>query len=137
MVQDTSVAGEVEGDNSLVSVEADDVVDFPGREMDVKADEKTNDVSYNHINLEVPFLVHDTDRALFKQQILEDRMLKTWRELGDRRERGYEWADDILTHKMVDEAEGVVEKIVVPQPRRSKLLQVSHDKLCHLDIEKL
>ena len=77
VVQDTSVAGEVEGDNSLVSVEADDVVDFPSREMDVKADEESNDVSYNHINLEVPCLVQDTDRALFKQQILENRTLKT------------------------------------------------------------
>ena len=64
MVWDTSVASEVEGDNSLVSVEADDVVDFPGRVMDVKADEETNDVSYNHIDLELPCLVQDTDRAL-------------------------------------------------------------------------
>ena len=67
VMQDALVAGEVEGDNSLVSVEADYVGDFPGREMDVKADEETNDVSYNHIDLDVPCLVQDTDRALFKQ----------------------------------------------------------------------
>ena len=69
--------------------------------------------------------------------ILEERTLKTWIEVGDQCEQGYEWANDILTHKMVDVAEGVVERSVVQKPRWSKLLEVGHDKLGHLGHRKV
>ncbi len=77
------------------------------------------------------------DRDVLIKEVNEDVTLKSLRELADRGERGYYWEDGVLVQRCPDFTYGTVVNIVVPKSRRSKIMQLAHDKLGHLGHKKV
>ena len=62
-------------------------------------------------------------------------MTKLW-DLGNKGEKGYYWEKDLLFHRITAFKKGVVNRLVLPKERKSKVLQIAHDSLGHLSVKK-
>ncbi len=73
-----------------------------------------------------PTLVDESDVKLLKKEVMEDDSLKSCRKLGDIKRNGYVWKDGLLFHEMVDETDQTLCRLVLPRPRRQKILRLAH-----------
>ncbi len=84
-----------------------------------------------------PTLVDESDVKLLKKEVMEDDSLKSCRELGDIKRNGYVWKDGLLFHEMVDETDQTLCRLVLPRPRRQKILRLAHDHSGHVGVKKV
>jgi len=64
--------------------------------------------------------------------------LKHWRELADRKLRGYKWNDGILLKEFAeDEVFDAREVIVLPKTRKEVVMKVAHTSCGHLSANKV
>ena len=84
----------------------------------------------------VPKVLENSDTNKLREEVLRDETLTKLRDLGNRGEKGYYWEKDLLFHWITDFKKGVVNRLVLPKERRSKVLQIAHDSLGHLSIKK-
>ncbi len=75
-------------------------------------------------------------RSEFKEEILRDDSLNSWRELADRKERGFKWRDGVLVLSKFVCWEQFRDVVVVPKSYRKRVLVVAHERLGHLGGEK-
>ncbi len=78
-----------------------------------------------------------SDGTRFRECLLADESLKTWRELGKRGERGFKWDQELLLRGMYVSWEEFVDVIVVPKEFRGKIMKLGHEKCGHLGGEKV
>ena len=78
-----------------------------------------------------------SDGKRFRECVLADESLKTWRELGKRNERGFKWEKELLLKGMYVSWEEFVDVIVVPEKFRKRILVMGHEKCGHLGGEKV
>ncbi len=78
-----------------------------------------------------------TDGKDFREKLLTDDSLKTWRELGTRGERGFKWKNELLLRGMYVSWEEFGDVIVVPREYRGRILEMSHERSGHLGGEKV
>ncbi len=71
---------------------------------------------------------------LLKEQIKTDETLDICRELASKNLNGYMWENDLLFHCISDECGVKLGRLVVPIERRSKVLQLPHDKCSHTGV---
>ncbi len=64
---------------------------------------------------------------------MADDCLRTWRELGDRRERGFKWDKELLLRGMYVSWEEFVDVIVVPKKFRQRIMEMAHERCGHLN----
>ncbi len=72
------------------------------------------------------------DGKEFRERLLADDSLRTWRELGDRRERGFKWDKELLLRGMYVSWEEFVDVIVVPKEFRQRIMEMAHERCGHL-----
>ncbi len=72
------------------------------------------------------------ERSEFKEEILRDDSLKSWRESADRKERGFKWRDGVLVLSKFVCWEQFRDVVVVPKSYRKRVLVVAHERLGHL-----
>ncbi len=77
------------------------------------------------------------DGKEFRERLLTDDSLKTWRELGNRGERGFKWDKDLLLRGMYVSWEEYVDVMVVPKEFRGRVLEMAHERCGHLGGEKV
>ncbi len=78
-----------------------------------------------------------SDTEMLIKEVKEDDSLAVWRELADRKERGFKWSKGILVKEMYVNWEEYREVIVLPRSLRSKVLSIGHDRNGHLGAEKV
>ncbi len=77
------------------------------------------------------------ERSSYMSEVKEDESLKVWRELADRKEKGYRWRNGILVqHRMVDWEE-FGDVLVVPELYRVRVMTIAHEKSGHLGTKKV
>ncbi len=77
------------------------------------------------------------ERSSYMSEVKEDESLKVWRELADRKEKGYRWRNRILVqHRMVDWEE-FGDVLVVPESYRERVMTIAHEKSGHLGTKKV
>ncbi len=72
------------------------------------------------------------DGKEFREKLLVDDSLRTWRELGTRRERGFKWDKELLLRGMYVSWEEYADIIVVPKEFRLRILEMAHERCGHL-----
>ncbi len=77
------------------------------------------------------------DGKEFRERLLVDESLRTWRELGNRGERGFKWDKGLLLRGMYISWEEYADVIVVPKEFRAKILEMAHEKCGHLSEGKV
>ncbi len=77
------------------------------------------------------------DREEFKREVMSDESLKEWRELADRRERGFSWKRGMLIKSMYVTWEEHRDVLVLPKGYRDRVKTLGHDKNGHLGAEKV
>ncbi len=77
----------------------------------------------------------DGDR--FREELMSDRSLKDWRELGERCERGFKWKKNVLVRSMYVTWEQFRDVLVLPESYRVKVLELGHVRNGHLGAEKV
>ena len=77
----------------------------------------------------------DGDR--FREELMSDRSLKDWRELGERCERGFKWKKNVLVRSMYVTWEQFRDVLVLPESYRVKVLELGHERNGHLGAEKV
>ncbi len=65
----------------------------------------------------------------------EDESLKEWRELGDRKERGFQWKKGVLVRSQYVMWEEFRD-VVVPKSYRRRVMELAHERNGHLGSEK-
>ena len=80
----------------------------------------------------IPCVKVGYDRDKFARETKDDPSLKPFRELADRRERGYFWDNEILMQQHTDPVGGMIECIVVPKDWRKQILHHIQDQMGHL-----
>ncbi len=78
-----------------------------------------------------------SDGGEFRQCVRSDESLRTWRELGERKERGFKWNKGLLLKGMYVSWEEFVDVIVVPREFRGRILEMAHERSGHLGGEKV
>ncbi len=73
----------------------------------------------------------------FREKLLTDDSLRTWRELGTRRDRGFKWESELLLRGMYVSWEEFVDVIVVPKDFRPRILEMAHERCGHLGSGKV
>ncbi len=73
----------------------------------------------------------------YRRELREDVSLKEWRELGERKERGFAWKRDMLVRSMYVTWEEFRDVLVVPVSFRSEILKLGHERNGHLGGEKV
>jgi len=83
-----------------------------------------------------PCLNEGGDRNILVQKVKDDPTLKHLRELADKGERGCFWDNGLLMQRCSDTTQGIIENIVVPKSRRSKIMQFAMTSLVTLVIKR-
>ncbi len=78
-----------------------------------------------------------SDGGEFRQCVRSDESLRTWRELGEREERGFKWDKGLLLKGMYVSWEEFVDVIVVLREFRGRILEMAHERSGHLGGEKV
>ncbi len=78
-----------------------------------------------------------SDGVDFRKELGEDESLKEWRELGERKERGFSWKKGILVKSQFVTWEEFRDVVVVPRSYRSKVMEIAHEKNGHLSGDKV
>ena len=88
--------------------------------------------------VEVPMPEWLKDGKKVRQETLEDESLKEQRDLAEKKERGFEWVNELLMHRDRKGPDDQCSRIVVPQSRRSELFHLAHSALTggHFHIEE-
>jgi len=63
-----------------------------------------------------------------RRKVHEDKTLGVWRDLADKRERGFNWRNGLLVKKELDSMSQPITLIILPKPYRSKVLNLAHEK---------
>ena len=79
------------------------------------------------ITVGVPKVLENSDTNKLREEVLRDETLTKLWDLVNRGEKGYYWEKDLLFHRITDFKKGVVNRLVLPKERRSKVLQIAHD----------
>ncbi len=77
------------------------------------------------------------DKDEFVKEIKSDEGLKEWRELAERRERGFKWKKGILARSMYVNWEEYRDVIVLPKSYRERVMILGHDRNRHLGADKV
>ncbi len=77
-----------------------------------------------------------SDGADFRKELGEDESLKEWRELGDRKERGFQWKKGVLVRSQYVMWEEFRDVVVVPKSYRRRVMELAHERNGHLGSEK-
>ncbi len=77
------------------------------------------------------------EKEEFLKELQEDGSLKEWRELGDRKERGFRWKGKVLVRGMYITWDEYRDVIVLPKSYREKVKALGHDKNGHLGADKV
>ncbi len=77
------------------------------------------------------------EKEEFVKELQEDSGLKEWRELGDRRERGFKWKGKVLVRGMYVTWDEFRDVIVLPKSYREKVKVLGHDRNGHLGADKV
>ena len=77
------------------------------------------------------------ETAEFREAVKRDPSLKEWRELGDRRERGFLWKQDVLVRSMYVAWDEFMDVLVVPKEFRERIMVLGHEKSGHSGQEKV
>ncbi len=75
-----------------------------------------------------------SDGEEFRKAVRDDESLKEWRELGDRKERGFLWKKEVLVRSLYVMCRDV---LVVPSGYRNRIKVLGHDRNGHLGAEKV
>ncbi len=86
---------------------------------------------------EIGYVGSGKDREEFVRALAEDEGLKLWRELGEKKERGFEWKKGVLVRGQYVEWEQFRDVLVVPKKFRKRILVLGHEKGGHLGSEKV
>ncbi len=73
----------------------------------------------------------------FRRELREDASLREWRELGDRRERGFAWKKEVLVRGLYVTWEEYMDVLVVPMSFRKRIMTLGHKRNGHLSGEKV
>lgn len=73
-----------------------------------------------------------SEREEFKREVANEEGLKPWRELGERKERGFSYKKGILVQSKYIAWEEFREVLIAPKSYRVKILRIAHDKGGHL-----
>ncbi len=77
------------------------------------------------------------ERSELEREIKEDLSLKDWRELADRKERGFKWSKGVLVRELYVTWDEFREVLVLPRSMRERVLVLGHDRNGHLGVEKV
>ena len=77
------------------------------------------------------------EREEFVKELQEDSSLREWRELGERKERGFRWKGSMLVRGMYVTWDEYRDVIVLPKSYREKVKVLGHDKNGHLGADKV
>ncbi len=77
------------------------------------------------------------EKGEFVKELQEDNSLKEWRELGDRKERGFRWKGSTLVRGMYVTWDEYRDVIVLPKSYRERVKVLGHDKNGHLGADKV
>ncbi len=86
---------------------------------------------------EIGFVSEGDDSDKFRKELREDSSLKGWCELGDAKERGFEWKRGVLVKSQYVCWEIFRDVLVVPSSYRRKIMEMGHEKGGHLSGEKV
>ncbi len=78
-----------------------------------------------------------SDGKDFCQAVLEDESLREWRELGERKERGFAWKKGVLVRSLYITWEEFRDVLVVPKEFRKQIMELGHERNGHLGGEKV
>ncbi len=102
------------------------------------------DVSEEKIEREVRGLASEVgpvregkDGEEFRKELREDESLREWRELGEKKERGFVWKKGVLVKGQYVAWDEFRDVLVVPKGFRKRILVLVHDKGGHLGSEKV
>ena len=77
------------------------------------------------------------DGEWFREAVKEDDSLKEWRELGERKDRGFSWKNGALVKSLYVAWDEFRDVLVIPRSFRSKILTVAHEGSGHLGSDKV
>ncbi len=77
-----------------------------------------------------------SDGVDFRKELGEDESLQEWRELGDRKERGFQWKKGVLVRSQYVTWEEFRDVVVVPKSYRRRVMELAHERNGHLGSEK-
>ncbi len=77
------------------------------------------------------------EKEEFTRELQEDSSLKEWRELGDRKERGFKWKGKVLVRGMYVTWDEYRDVIVLPESYRKKVKVLGHERNGHLGADKV
>ena len=121
---------EVGTDSSVSRVEGR----VPGEGKDIGSNMESEEVG-QFIEGLVPVKA-GSDREKFREEVLCDESLKQWRELAERKERGFSWKRGLLVLSKFVCWDQFRDVLVVPKSFRKKVMGVAHEKGGHLGGEK-
>ncbi len=129
-------------DSDVVSVDREEV---NGRRANEVADggvvEETDvsvgvasDTDEGLVDLGCPLPTDVSGCSVLIAQIQIDESLSSCRELATKGLNSYKWSKGLLLHRIVDEMDVCVDRIVVPGARRKKVLGLAHDRCGHTGV---
>ncbi len=77
------------------------------------------------------------EKESLEREIKEDPSLREWRELADRKERGFKWNRGVLVRELYVTWDEFREVLVLPTSIRERVLVLGHDRNGHLGAEKV
>ncbi len=78
-----------------------------------------------------------SDGVDFRKELGEDESLTEWRELGERKERGFQWKKGVLVRSQYVTWEQFRDVLMVPKSYRRRILELGHEKNGHLSGDKV
>ena len=78
-----------------------------------------------------------TNTEDLKSETRSDLSLETWRKLADKDAQGFKWNNGLLMKRSKDDIYNCVDKIVLPQEFRSRILTLAHEKCEHFGRKKM
>ncbi len=77
------------------------------------------------------------EKEEFVKELQEDSSLREWREMGERKERGFRWKGNMLVRGMYVTWDEYRDVIVLPKSYREKVKVLGHEKNGHLGTDKV
>ncbi len=77
------------------------------------------------------------EKEEFVKELQEDSSLREWREMGERKERGFRWKGNMLVRGMYVTWDEYRDVIVLPKSYREKVKVLGHEKNGHLGADKV
>ncbi len=78
-----------------------------------------------------------SDGVDFRKELGEDESLREWKELGDQKEREFQWKKGVLVRSQYVTWEEFRDLLVVPKSYRKRVIELGHEKNGHLCGEKV